>query len=454
MTVLQQTFVGPSAGELLLQYAAVVAKIRTSAAGAAANPDAAADAESTIAQAQSAVESNNLLPVVTQYATDAASLIALVQAIIRSFEESTSEKGVLKIKLVTQLFNSLSTTSILRFTTYTALAKLAAKHGELAALAPSIQHVAAWANDWQVSTDQLASLYTLLAEKLIAAGQWAAAVTALTAHIAYASESASKAELETLYTKAVVAALAPAREVVDLTDLYLSPVTKAELSGTLAASLVDAYVHGDYATYASSIHKQMPALIAKAGIKAKSLPAAPAMVASTQDKLRMLYLTTLPVGKTHLLADIAAALELPAPRNVEIVFISAVSRGLVQGKINGLEGTVVLTSAVKPHLEEGDWEALLADLQAWKAGLAKVAESIHQLRDDDEDDDDVDESDLDESEVETDYESDLDGEHENDVEGAREGERSAEVATDGEDDGGASTDVDADYVKVAPSDAE
>ncbi|KAI9221700.1 hypothetical protein BC828DRAFT_380359 [Blastocladiella britannica] len=447
MTVLQNTYVVANESNLLLEFAAVNAKLRTASLGAAA---AAAEAESSTAdpvmeEARSAIEGGKaaIRKLTDRYAAESASLLNVPEsqiegffalllslvsavaagdakaeeksllAVAKALEESSSEKGIVKIKLLTHLFNAIPATSAARMPTYLSLAKVAAKHGELSALAPSVGSLADWARVSGYPTDQLSALYTQLADKYVSAGAWDHAVSALVALLAhvYASagikKSPTKAVVEPIYAKALVAALAPARAFVDLTALWVSPATEGVLAGTPMVDLVDALVHGDYAAYKRSAAANAVTAAATAAAfpkTVKSVPATATLAANAHAKARTVYLTTLRLGAPHALVDIAAALDikLTSPTNtvpVEALFISAVSLGLVKGKIAGPLGAVTLTHAAKPHLEVGDWEAMLGELAAWKAGLENVGRAVHRLREDEDED---------ETEDDLDHDSDMD----------------------------------------------
>ncbi|KAI9179592.1 Eukaryotic translation initiation factor 3 subunit M [Blastocladiella emersonii ATCC 22665] len=483
MTVLQQTFFEASDADLALQYAAVVAKLRG---------ESADDTESAQAEARAAVEKGSaaVRALVERYAAEGAALlnvpetqvegfyalllaliqavasaadsekleIELLRAVAKSIEESASDKGVLKIKLLTHLFNNTAVNSSVRLHIFTSLVKVAAKHGELKVLATQVPHIGAWCKQWGASAEQTSALYTLLADKYLAAALWEEAVTVLTAQINQAYENGAKpakGDIEPIYLRALVAGLAPARKVVNLSDLFVTAATAA-LAATPAAKILTAYVHGDVNAY-KAVHDEVAKLVTKAAIKpsAKSAALVPAAVATaTQAKLRMLHLTTLPVGTPLELASVASSLGVKSTREVEVVFISAVASHLVKGKIDGIAQTLLLTATNKPHFTAADWETLLADLDAWKASLGRVSRSINNLRDLDDDDESDEDSLLDEEEDEEHFDDEDDEAYSGDeaadapAAAAAAAPEAAAAAPAGEDD----DDVDAEYVTISARD--
>ncbi|KNE58301.1 hypothetical protein AMAG_05109 [Allomyces macrogynus ATCC 38327] len=417
MTVLKATFVNATDADLVLSYSAVVSKLH----GDSSRDDGSED--TYLAEARTAVESGSTTDLVRGYCSEAglilnvpetqvegffALLLALVNVtaagndkleadllgrIAKSIEDANVDKGVAKLKLLTHAFNAAAATSPVRLTLYTSIVKSAAKHGELKALAASVAHIPTWAAQWTVSTADVTTLLSLIDEKYLAAGLFEDAFTALVAHLNYLADAgkADKAAVESVLARAVLAGLAPPIKVLDLSPAFVSPAAAA-VSGSATYKLLAAYVHGDLLGY-KAVEKDLATLASKAAIKA--LPAPAALQASALAKVRQLYLTTLPLGTPVPLATLAKDMGVQDARDVEAVAISAVANGVIEGKLDGIQKTLTLTSAFKPHFTVADWERLLADLHAWKAGLVRVHKAIDALTMVDEfDDADVDDLDL------------------------------------------------------------
>ncbi|KAL7746340.1 hypothetical protein RI367_008270 [Sorochytrium milnesiophthora] len=385
MTVLQGVFIHEDATDaLLLDYAGFVARLKGEA-------EDSEETQPSVKEAQNAIESGSVAALVKQYAKESSNilkapeaqvegifavLLALLQnaanesdepellkSIVKSMAESSLERGVLKLKLLAHIYNSVPSNAALRYDVYLAIIKVAAKHNELAALVPQIPTLPRLLSEWSATPAQSRELLYTLAERLAAASLPAHAFTVYV-QLLDTLDPTDK-NTKSVIEKSLAAAM-QSRELCNLRALLASRAAAA-LKNDKHVTLIQLLAGGDVKQIAQFV-KDNAAIVDKTGVSKDKV----------MHKARMSRLASLAaqnLRRSVTFNNVATALDIPTAQ-VEIFIIDAIRSNLISAQINQPRALITFTRAALAHTDLAQWKDIQTHLHAWKSELKDVLDAV------------------------------------------------------------------------------
>ncbi|KAJ3246479.1 hypothetical protein HDU78_006900 [Chytriomyces hyalinus] len=319
---------------------------------------------------------NLLIAIVSQAKQD--DLPDLVPSIINPIVSSSAENAQQKLKVLSNLYNSLESTSHIRYTVFLAIIQLAAQSNELDVLVPTLPQLESFFPVWGVELDESRRMILLLSEVLGNDDEF------LNQSYEYLikylktypqSKSAYPKQVQDTAVKAVKQALRlPA--VTNFSDLYaLGPVVSLKGTNADLMALVEIFVSGDVKAY-RAFTKKHPSFAKDNGFDDAAL----------LKKIRLLTLASTACGvsandgKSELLfSTVSAALEVDNV-DVEEWIVNGIRSGLIDGRINQVNKLVVISRATHRVFGEKQWDLLSDRLSTWGDNLKDLLQVIQNAK--------------------------------------------------------------------------
>ncbi|KAI9197321.1 uncharacterized protein BJ171DRAFT_520797 [Polychytrium aggregatum] len=267
---------------------------------------------------------------------------------------------------LSNLFNTVSTSSTVRYDTYVAIIKVASKNGEVEAVIPQLHLVDAWLAEWGVSLNQTRALYLLISEKL-SDSHPQQSYEQLLKYLA-TFDNADAAGLKTSKEHAIKAVKKAISipEVLNFEDLAKLEAIKA-LKTEKIFTLVNIFLSDNLAAYQDFVKKN-PDFCKKEGLNHED----------NLHKIRLLSLASLAASHVEnevAYSTIAKALAIEDDE-VEFWVIDVIRAGLVDAKMNQLKKTVVVSRSTHRVFGKEQWKFLGERLNGWRANLKEVLQVI------------------------------------------------------------------------------
>lgn len=306
---------------------------------------------------------NLLIALLQHVPTDARR--ALVKTALKIIVESNTDKSALKLKALSNLFNTLKADDPLRYDVYLAVLAFAEKADELERLFAHLPHLETWARQWGASADQICDLHLKISEKLQSRGSTKEAYNFLVKHLqSYNEETASTAL--PIARRAVILALSTTglwayEDILTLPAIHQLQKGKEKLDKEFYA-LLRIFIDGDLAGYrkfAASNSALFDAELTQDGC---------------ERKMRLLTIAALGTNRINeeiSYKELAEALQVNEDE-VELWIIDVIREGLAEAKMNQLHSTVTISRSTYRAFGREEWKQLGAKLHAWRSSLSNI----------------------------------------------------------------------------------
>ncbi|KAJ3014590.1 UNVERIFIED_CONTAM: hypothetical protein HDU68_000219 [Siphonaria sp. JEL0065] len=310
---------------------------------------------------------NLLIAIVSQAKQD--DLPDLVPAIVNPIVESGSENAVQKPKVLSNLYNSLESTSHIRYSVFFAIVQLSAQAGELDAVVPVLGQLESFFVAWDVDLDEKRRLILLLADVLGEQVEFQnLSYEYLIQYLKTYPKSTGSYPIQVQETavKTVKEALR-LNFVTNFSDLSsLGPVQALKSSHPDLLSLVSVFLGGDVKAYHQFVKKH-PGFISKSELNESSL----------ERKIRLLTLSTLAWDYVDVEAGdlpfdiVASALDIE-DADVEEWVVTGIRSGLIDGRIDQVKKVVCVSRATHRQFTDKQWDLLSDRLAGWGNNLKDI----------------------------------------------------------------------------------
>jgi len=312
-------------------------------------------------------------------ATDEAATKDFVSKFSNALTADKTNKAVLRLQLLTVLFNLVDEASPLRFDVLVTVLSYSLATNQAARLTTYLENVTSWSAQWKLDSKQEGKLLELAAQMSAQAGdadnaqhytfqflkivdkevkgneyEEAASRLAL-ASLRFSSSGTRKAayEYDSVMQLAAVQALANSKQ-----HKALHTLLKIFASGTVAE--FNAFVKGN-----------------PAAAKAAAGPQGEEGLLST---LRTLTICSLGAENERLsYAKLMEALELKSSEEVEELVIVAVTTGRLEAKIDQEKEEVVVQRTSARTFKEEDWGVMAGKLNSWKKNVEQVLATLQSV---------------------------------------------------------------------------
>ncbi|KAI9349227.1 hypothetical protein BDR26DRAFT_833835, partial [Obelidium mucronatum] len=270
---------------------------------------------------------------------------------------------------LSNLYNSLESTSHLRYSVFIAIVQLSAQSGDLDAVVPTLGQLESFFVAWDVDLDEKRRLILLLSNVLSEESEFQnLSYEYLIQYLkTYPQSTASyPKQVQETAVKAVKQAL-NLNFVTNFTDLNnLGPVQSLKASHVDLLALVQVFVGGDVKAYTAFVKKH-PGFIEKSELDGSKL----------ERKIRLLTLSSLACGYVDVDAGdlpfkvIAQALDIE-DGDVEEWVVTGIRSGLIDGRIDQVKKVVCVSRATHREFTNKQWELLSDRLAGWSNNLKEI----------------------------------------------------------------------------------
>lgn len=289
---------------------------------------------------------------------------------------------------LSNIFNSLPSSSPLRETVFLALVDLASNNDDLDLISPALASLPHWLAQWTISEEKKAAVLETVAAKLEQSTDAEKAYEFRLAHLQYLSTSASgssdAATSQASAEKAVAAALKLPRVFAFDALLKLRAVEELQRSSPAVFALVRILVQGSLADYQSWV-----------GSNASELSRLGVDAAIVERKVRLLEVTALcsralesakssgtdvaGVGAEVPYSSISQAIQIDESQ-VEAAVIDVIRAGLVNGKLSQVRSSFRVYRSTYRSFGAEQWKLLEERLGEWDRTLEGILATLSQPR--------------------------------------------------------------------------
>ncbi|TPX41340.1 hypothetical protein SeLEV6574_g06142 [Synchytrium endobioticum] len=289
----------------------------------------------------------------------------LVEFIVNPIVASATDKALLKLRVLSNLYNNLERANPSRFHVYQAIVSVAAKNGEVDVLVPTLSQLDGWLAEWNVNTDAKKRIYLALADVLGAHQDYKQlSYEQLLKYLSLFSatpESASSAKKYALRAVTEAIRIPAVLDFEDLVALYAVQSLKKEDAPLY--NLLNIFLNESLAQYQEFCDSH-PGFIDSHGLDHEA----------NMRKMRILSLATLTSNNVQgevSYDTIAKTLEIEEC-DVEMWIIDVIRAGLIDAKMNQLQRVAVITRSTHRVFGDAQWRQLRDKLKAWRSNLADI----------------------------------------------------------------------------------
>ncbi|TPX47003.1 hypothetical protein SeMB42_g03501 [Synchytrium endobioticum] len=275
----------------------------------------------------------------------------LVEFIVNPIVASATDKALLKLRVLSNLYNNLERANPSRFHVYQAIVSVAAKNGEVDVLVPTLSQLDGWLAEWNVNTDAKKRIYLALADVLGAHQDYKQlSYEQLLKYLSLFSatpESASSAKKYALRAVTEAIRIPAVLDFEDLVALYAVQSLKKEDAPLY--NLLNIFLNESLAQYQEFCDSH-PGFIDSHGLDHEA----------NMRKMRILSLATLTSNNVQgevSYDTIAKTLEIEEC-DVEMWIIDVIRAGLIDAKMNQLQRVAVITRSTHRVFGDAQWRQL------------------------------------------------------------------------------------------------
>ncbi|KAJ3076127.1 hypothetical protein HDU98_005546 [Podochytrium sp. JEL0797] len=308
---------------------------------------------------------NLLIAIVSQAKPD--DLLSLVQNILGPIVASGVANASLKLKVLSNLFNSLETSSFIRYSVFMAIVQLAAEAEELDCVVPMLAHLKGFMQAWDLEMDDERRLVLQLSNAFGEAEDKILSYEYLIHYLnTYPPSPSYPSQVQSFAVSAVLQSLRLPTITSYSQLLSLPPVVSLKSTHKTLWELLQIFLTGSVTTYNAFI-AQHPDFLASQDLDAAAL----------EQKIRLLTLTTLACAYTGSDAQpmpfsaVSKALEIE-DADVEEWVVRGIRSGLIDARIAQVERHVLVSRATHREFTDKQWDLLSNRLAEWSNSLKEV----------------------------------------------------------------------------------
>ncbi|KAJ3218966.1 hypothetical protein HDU67_003330 [Dinochytrium kinnereticum] len=308
---------------------------------------------------------NLLISLVCQGSENTAKL---VKNVITPISSSPAGECHHKLRILSNIYNSLDPHSPIRYDIFVAIIKVAAANDEIdhiIAQLDSIDHMVSW---WGVKLAAKRELYLLISETLRASPHHQRESFEFLVKFLETYNGCDSKALKTVNTHAINAIKSAIKipSILNFEDVYRLDAVRA-LGNTPLVDLLKIFLDQTLKDY-RAFTKKNSGFVAKEGLKEDD----------NVRKMRVLSLASL--ASKHIdgeipYAVIAESLELKDD-SVEIWVIDGIRAGLLDAKMNQLKKTVVVSRSIHRVFTKDQWKQLGDRVDEWRTNLKEVLQVL------------------------------------------------------------------------------
>eukprot|EP01136_Pigoraptor_vietnamica_P035923 Opistho-1_new@101778 len=295
--------------------------------------------------------------------------VALYKSLARVIASNASDRPLMRLKLLTNLFNNVSVRSPARYDIYYALIDLAGSCGRVDAILSEFAELSRWLDEWHASVEQRRALYKLIHRVLVDNSRRAEAQEFMVKYLS----TFEKGDAEGLKgarsdaSACVVAAIAEP-SMFQLESLLNLPAVQ-QLEGELVHKLLKIFVFDGIEAY-DKLYAENADAIAKLGLSHSDCT----------DKMRLLTLASISSDVTELKYSTVAETMRINRDEVEEWIIRAIGTGLLEARLDQLNERVLISRSTHRTFNRAQWEYLKQRLGAWQTAMVDVFQVIRNAR--------------------------------------------------------------------------
>jgi translation initiation factor 3 subunit M len=296
---------------------------------------------------------------------------AVGQKLREAVAANTSDRPLLRLKILTNIYHAFDANSLSRYETFVTLAKYAHESNNAELMIPKFKQVDKWLSDWGANTEQSRKLFTLIRQILKDNHRSAQAHKyAVKMLQTFKGDDASSPEAKGLAVEAVLEAITY-EELFQCDHLLaLTSVQALEKDEKYASlyKLLQIFAQDKLDTFQAFV-REHPGYLESLGINEEQ----------STHKMRLLSLASL--GSEHEIpySLIASTLQIPT-EEVESWVITAVSAKLLEVKMNQLKQTVSVGFCVQRVFTQTQWATLSTQLRKWQTSVKQLLGTVNQIQ--------------------------------------------------------------------------
>jgi len=307
------------------------------------------------------------------------SIVALVmvlpyttsEAITKDFCDRVSrvqpndKKNIIRLKLLSNLFNGLDESSPVRYVVYSSLIKMAGQSDLLHIVNPKLDEIKGWVVKWEVGVAKTQALLRSLHEALLECKQSERATKVMLELLStYTEETASEARADA--HRCIVTCLSDPHTLLFDHLLALKPVKFLE--GEPIHNLLTIFVTGKLSQY-QEFAKNNKDFITSIGLSHDQ----------NVHKMRVLSFMQLAETRTEISYEtIEKELQLD-PSDVETFVIDVVRTKSVQVRIDQMARRVLVCGTSQRTFGKQQWQLLREQLASWQQNLAQIMTNLQTV---------------------------------------------------------------------------
>jgi len=278
----------------------------------------------------------------------------------------TSEKHLLKSKLLSQQFNCYQPSLRSTYVLLVNVLKLVVETGRLHNVNLEITQISEWMEKWKCDVQEQRDVYRLLHEAFSAIQQGEKAIQALVRLLKLYSENEGVEAKSDAHICVISHIAHPKIFVMDhLLDLH--PIRA--LDGQLSHELLQIFVDGDLNDYIEFYNNNADFVEKLAVTHEENLR-----------KMRLLTLASMSQDCNEIeFSQLVNKLNL-ATDELEPFVIEAIGSGLIKGKINEPEGKISISSTINRTFKDAQWLFIKNKLEMWQKNLVIIQESMRKAK--------------------------------------------------------------------------
>ncbi|KAJ3102624.1 hypothetical protein HDU97_000408 [Phlyctochytrium planicorne] len=295
-------------------------------------------------------------------------LSKLVKNVITPISSSPSGDSHQKLRILSNLYNSLEPNSNVRYEVFTAILKVAANNDEIDHIAPQLEDLDQLLTLWGSALKEKRELYLLVSDLLKSSSRHQREAFEFLVKFLQSYDSTDAKTLKSVNTQAVNVIKSAIRipSVLNFEDVYRLDAVRA-LGSTPLVDLLKIFLDQTLKDY-RAFTKKHAGFVAKEGLSEEE----------NVRKMRVLSLASL--ASKHIdgevpYALIAESLELKDD-SVEIWVIDGIRAGLLDAKMNQLKKTVVVSRSIHRVFTKDQWAQLGERVDEWRNNLKEVLQVI------------------------------------------------------------------------------
>ncbi|ORY43958.1 PCI-domain-containing protein [Rhizoclosmatium globosum] len=319
---------------------------------------------------------NLLIAIVSQAKQE--ELADLVPSIVNPIVSSGEENATIKLKVLSNLYNSIETTSHIRYSVFVAIVQLASTANELDTVVPVLPQLESFFVSWDVDLDEKRRLILLLSDVL---GQveefknlsYEYLIQYLKTYQSSKSTAAYPKQVQETALKAVHQALTLSF-VTNFSDLAaLGPVQSLKTAHADLLSLVQIFVSGDVKAFKAFVKKHA-GFVSKNELDEEKL----------LKKIRLLTLSSVACKYVDSTSDmpfsvVSDALEIDVA-DVEEWVVTGIRSGLIDGRIDQVQKVVCVSRATHREFSAKEWDLLSDKLVGWSNNLKDILQVLQNAK--------------------------------------------------------------------------